>query len=330
MHEFPLPASWGIKLYLKDESAHPSGSLKHRLAHALLSGAIADGSVRENFTLVDASSGSTAISEAYFARLLGLSYVAIIPASTSPEKIALIEANGGTCEVVGSAAEVYGAAERLGSAERHYYLDQFGRAASAYDWDSPSSLYAEIEDQLGRRGQPAPAWVVVGIGTGGTSAAIGRYLRAHHRATRLVAADPEGSVFADAWRTGRRDLTSTGSRIEGIGRPRVEPSFVPQVIDDVVRVPDTVSLAAMDLLVDRTGLSAGASSGTNLAGALDRVARMRREGETGSIVTLLCDSADRYLETLADRGWRVARGLDPTSAHARLTAFLAGGSHEPF
>jgi hypothetical protein len=92
LHVFPLPAEWEIGLYLKDESVHPTGSLKHRLARSLFLYGLCNGWITERTTIVEASSGSTAVSEAYFARLLGLSFVAVMPASTSPEKIALIEA----------------------------------------------------------------------------------------------------------------------------------------------------------------------------------------------------------------------------------------------
>jgi cysteine synthase len=97
LHTFPLLAEWGIDLYLKDESVHPTGSLKHRLARSLFLYGLCNGWITERTTVVDASTGSTAVSEAYFARFLGLPFVAVMPASTSPEKIALIEAEGGSC-----------------------------------------------------------------------------------------------------------------------------------------------------------------------------------------------------------------------------------------
>src|SRR5262249_47418080 len=100
LHAFPLPPRWGIDLYLKDESVHPTGSLKHRLARSLFLYGLCNGWITEQTTVVDASSGSTAVSEAYFARFLGLPFVAVMPASTSPEKIALIEAEGGSCHLV--------------------------------------------------------------------------------------------------------------------------------------------------------------------------------------------------------------------------------------
>ena len=97
LHPFPLPAGWEIDLYLKDESVHPTGSLKHRLARSLFLFGLCNGWITEQTTVVEASTGSTAVSEAYFARLLGLPFVAVVPASINLEKIALTEAQGGVC-----------------------------------------------------------------------------------------------------------------------------------------------------------------------------------------------------------------------------------------
>src|SRR5438477_11765929 len=86
LHAFPLPVEWGIDLYMKDESVHPTGSLKHRLARSLFLYGLCNGWITERTAVVEASSGSTAISEAYFARFLELPFVAVVPASTSPER----------------------------------------------------------------------------------------------------------------------------------------------------------------------------------------------------------------------------------------------------
>ena len=116
-HLIPLPipafARHGIDLYLKDESTHPTGSLKHRLARSLFLYALCNGWVREGSTIVEASSGSTAVSEAYFARLLGLPFIAVMTRTTSPEKIAQIEFYGGRCHLVDAAAQVYAQAAAL-------------------------------------------------------------------------------------------------------------------------------------------------------------------------------------------------------------------------
>ena len=103
----------GISFYLKDELTHPTGSLKHRLARSLFLYGICNGKILQGTTLVEASSGSTAVSEAYFAHLLELPFIAVMPRSTSRQKVEAIERFGGTCHFVDSPTAVYDAAARL-------------------------------------------------------------------------------------------------------------------------------------------------------------------------------------------------------------------------
>jgi cysteine synthase A len=307
---YPLPPEWGVDLYLKDESTHPTGSLKHRLARSLFLYALCSGQLREGSTVVEASSGSTAVSEAYFARMLGLPFVAVMPAATSPEKIALIEFHGGRCHLVADPSTVYAEARRLAAETGGHYLDQFTNAERATDWRGNNNIAESVFEQLALERHPVPEWVVVGAGTGGTSATIGRYVRYRRLPTRLAVVDPEGSAFLAGWRDGDPAAVGRGSRIEGIGRPRVEPSFVPTIVDRMVCVPDAASLAAMRHLERVTGRRAGASTGTNLWGALGLVAEMVAAGRGGSVVTLLCDGGERYAHTYYDDRWVAAQGLD--------------------
>src|SRR2546427_493161 len=227
-----------IELYGKDESTHPTGSLKHRLARSLFLYALCNGWVHEGSTIVEASSGSTAVSEAYFARLLGLPFVAVMPRSTSAEKIALIEFYGGRCHLVDSAGQVYDEARAVAAQTGGHYMDQFTYAERATDWRGNNNIAESMFTQMRRERHAVPRWIVVGAGTGGTSATIGRYVRFQRHATGICVADPEGSVFAAYHRTGDATLTAPGSRIEGIGRPRVEPSFVRTLVDRMEEVAD--------------------------------------------------------------------------------------------
>lgn len=327
---YPLPPEWGIDLYLKDESTHPTGSLKHRLARSLFLYGLCSGQITEGSTVVEASSGSTAVSEAYFARMLGLPFVAVMPRSTSAEKVALIEFHGGRCSFVDNAADMYEAARRLAAESGGHYLDQFTFAERATDWRGNNNIAESIFDQLSAERHPVPEWVVVGAGTGGTSATIGRYLRYRRHPTRLAVVDPENSAFFPGYATGDAALTTgTPSRIEGIGRPRVEPSFVSTIVDRMVQVPDAASLAAMRHLAEVTGRRAGGSTGTNLWGAFTLVAEMLAAGRTGSVVTLLCDGGERYARTYYSDEWVTAQGLDLAPHAATLRRFADDGSWAP-
>jgi cysteine synthase A len=171
------------------------GSLKHRLARSLFLYALCNGWIAEGMTVVEASSGSTAVSEAHFARLLGLPFIAVVPATTACEKIALIERQGGRCHKVADPRSVYAEAERLAAQCGGHYMDQFTYAERATDWRGANSIAQSIFDQMRGEEAPVPAWIVCGAGTGGTSATLGRYIRYARHATRLCVADPEASVF---------------------------------------------------------------------------------------------------------------------------------------
>lgn len=302
-----LPAFTGIHLYLKDESTHPTGSLKHRLARSLFLYGLCNGWIKEGTTIIEASSGSTAVSEAYFARLLGLPFIAVMPASTAKRKIEQIEFYGGRCHFVDNPCEIYAASEQLARELKGHFMDQFTFAERATDWRGNNNIAESIFRQMANEPFVVPEHIVMSAGTGGTSATIGRWLRLQGHATQLTVVDPENSVFMDYWESGDASLRGTvGSRIEGIGRPRVEPSFVPGVIDNMMRVPDAASVATIQWLEHMLGRRVGASTGTNMWGVLQLAAKMRDEGRTGAIVTLLCDSGERYLDTYYNPQWVAA------------------------
>ncbi len=334
LHVFPLPGvlhDSGLDLYLKDESVHPTGSLKHRLARSLFLYGLCSGWIREGTTLTEASSGSTAVSEAFFAKLLGLPFVAVMPASTSREKIDLIEFHGGRCHLVEDPATMYDEARRLAEESGGHYIDQFTYAERATDWRGNNNIAESIFDQLAQERHPVPEWVVVGAGTGGTSATIGRFVRYQRHDTRVCVVDPESSAFFPGWAADDASVTTgKGSRIEGIGRPRVEPSFVPTIVDAMISVPDAASIAAARWCSAVTGRQVGGSTGTALWGALKLLAGLHAEGRPGSVVTLLCDGGERYGHTYYDDAWLAGQGIDVTPYTRTLEEFAATGAwHEP-
>ncbi|MGV7214804.1 PLP-dependent cysteine synthase family protein [Bradyrhizobium sp. UFLA05-112] len=321
-----MPALAGIDIYLKDESTHPTGSLKHRLARSLFLYALCNGHIGEGTPVIEASSGSTAVSEAYFAQMIGVPFYAVMPRTTSAEKIAAIEHYGGNCHLIDDGRALYAEAAALAARLNGHYMDQFTFAERATDWRGNNNIAESIFTQLKGEPRPVPDWIVMGAGTGGTSATIGRYLRYRQYQTRLCVADVEHSAFFECFRT--QDRTQTCERpslIEGVGRPRCEPSFVPGVVDRMMKIPDAATIAAMNLLTRRLRRAVGGSTGTNFL-ALCRLANeMRNAGETGSLVTLICDSGERYRQTYYEPQWLAARGLDPAPYEAELSAFLETG-----
>ena len=326
LRSFPLPAEWGIDLYLKDESVHPTGSLKHRLARSLFLYGICNGWIDEGTTIIEASSGSTAVSEAFFARFLGLPFVAVLPRHTSPEKIELIERYDGSCHLVDDPSTIVAEAERLASGPDAHFMDQFSYAERAMDWHGNHNIADSIFTQMALERHPEPEWIVVGAGTGGTSATLGRYARLTKRRTRLCVVDPEDSIFYASWAGEPSAFSGRPSRIEGIGRQRVEPSFLPGVIDRMLRVPDAASIATMRLVSERTGQAVGGSTGTNVWGALGLVGEMLAQGHEGSVVTLICDGGERYAGTYYSDAWVDGEGLDLGPYAEALRTFFERGT----
>lgn len=311
-----IPALSGIDIYLKDESTHPTGSLKHRLARSLFLYALANGKIRQGRPVIEASSGSTAVSEAYFARMIGVEFIAVMPRTTAQSKIRQIELYGGRCHFVERATEMHDAAVALANELGGYFMDQFMFAERATDWRGNNNIAQSIFDQMALEPHPIPHTIVMSAGTGGTSATIGRYIRYKGHSSQLLVVDPEHSVFYDSFRAGDNTLTSDqNSRIEGIGRPQVEASFQPDVIDQMIKVPDAASVATVHWLETLTGRKAGPSTGTNVFGALQVALEMREKGESGSIVTLMCDNGERYLDTYYNPDW-VAQHIDDLSEYS--------------
>jgi cysteine synthase A len=320
---FPLPPEWGVDLYLKDESVHPTGSLKHRLARSLFLYAICNGWIGEGTTVIEASSGSTAVSEAYFARILGLPFIAVMPDSTSRSKIAKIEFYGGKAHLVADPAAVADEARRLAEETGGHFMDQFTYAERATDWRGNNNIAESVYGQMSLEPHPVPAWIVVGAGTGGTSATIGRYARYRCYDTRLCVVDPEHSAYFPGWRDDDPAATvDRGSRIEGVGRPRWAESFMPELVDRMIKVDDAESIACLRWASERLGRRLGGSTGANLVAALVLIDEMRREGRRGSLVTLLCDSGHRYGTTYFDDEWIAGQGLDLVAARERLAPLL--------
>ena len=283
--------------------------------------------MREGTAVVEASSGSTAVSEAYFARMIGAPFYAVMPRSTSPEKIAAIEHHGGRCHFVDDTRRLYVEAAELAERLGGYYIDQFTFAERATDWRGNNNIAESIFEQMRGERFPVPAWIVMSAGTGGTSATIGRYIRYKRHATLLCVVDVERSAFFDGYAAGDRACRcDLPTRIEGIGRPRVEPSFVPGVIDHMARIPDAVSLAAMRVLSRHLGRRVGGSTGTNFAGVCIKADEMRRAGRTGSIVSLICDSGERYARTYHSDDWLKANDMATGEFEDAIEAFLSDGA----
>ncbi len=300
----PLPCSEQVQIYFKDESTHITGSLKHRLARSLFLYGLCNGWIKEDTPVIEASSGSTAVSEAYFARLIGVRFIAVMAKCTSPAKIKRIEHFGGECVFVDSPEQDCATAKRLATELNGHFMDQFTYAERATDWRGNNNIAQSVFKQLELEANPIPSWIVCGAGTGGTSATFGRYNHYCGHPTQLCVVDPTHSVYYQYYQ--KKDPAISihgGSGVEGIGRPNVSASFLPSIIDHMIQVPNAASYAAIHFLEKVLGKRCGGSTGTNFYGACQLAADMIKKQQSGSIVTLICDDGKLYQDTYYNDKW---------------------------
>lgn len=336
------PFDQRISIYLKDESKSRTGSLKHRVAWALLMHALIEGKIGPHTHLYEASSGNTAIGEAYFAKLLNLKFTAVMRAGVSEGKLRAIRGFGGNTEILTqntSPAEFIRLA--LEKQPHAYNIDQFANAEKALDYykghpAATMNMANEIYLQLQHSDHACPQWFITGAGSGGTATSIARYLRKwadYDKAcpARLLVVDPEDSVLMDWFQTGQSELSiSTGSRIEGIGsRGPIKMgntfSLLREGVDKIIKVPDADSIAAMHLLTKLVGFEVGPSSGTNFCGALSIASQMHQSGQSGAIVSIICDGGLRYADNYYNQAWLEKSGLQYQLSLSRLDKFWTTG-----
>jgi cysteine synthase A len=320
-----LKLGMATPVIIKDETAHPTQSLKHRVARSLFQFGLCNGLIGPNTHIVEASSGSAAISEAYFARALGLEFTALVPASTARAKIEAIIDLGGNVEFVPAGQDLADAAASFAEPPDRLFLDQFLNAERASCWRGSGNIASELLAQLESQGRKPPAWIVVGAGTGGTSSSIARHLRLRGvwGRTRLCVVDPLGSIFFRQFSDPDCAPGGTNSDfIEGIGRKRPSPSFIPSLVDRMIEVPDEASIGAAHWLKERQALGFGPSTGTNLIGAL-ALAQSPASAEDG-IVLLGCDPAHRYETTIFNSDWLGKKAIDPDPWVLRCEALASG------
>lgn len=283
---------------VKCEHLNPGGSVKDRIAKAIVDDAEQRGLLRPGMTLIEATAGNTGVGLALVAAARGYGLVCVMPEKMSVDKRASLAAMGAQLVITPNAPpdsldNFRNVAERLAKERGYFLTDQFRNPANVAVHAATTG--AEILEQTA--GQVGA--FVAGAGTGGTISGVGRQLKALLRSVRVVLADPLGSGLADWVDTGV--LGPDGSyAVEGIGGSAVPENLHRDVIDAAERVSDEESFAMVKRLVREEGLLVGGSAGTNVVAAV-RVAA--RGGLDGPVVTVLPDGLDRYLATPWLRAW---------------------------
>ena len=331
-----------ISIYLKDESKSRTGSLKHRVAWALIMHAIIEGKIGPQTKLYEASSGNTAIGEAYFAKLLNLNFTAVMRPGVSEGKLRAIRGFGARTEILTqdmTPAEFI--RREIEKDPLAYNIDQFANAEKALDYykGNPAAtmnIANEIYLQLQHSDHACPQWFVAGAGSGGTATSIARYIRKWSDydgacPAKLAVVDPEDSVLMDWFKTGDNSLSiSKGSRIEGIGsRGPIKMgntfSLLREGVDKMIKVPDADSVAAMHLVSKLVGFDVGPSTGTNFCGVLSIVKEMHQSGQSGAIVSIICDAGLRYADNYYNASWLEKSGLQYQDPLKRIENFWSKG-----
>ena len=296
----------GCDILGKAEFMNPGGSVKDRAALGILQAAEANGQLHPGGTVVEGTAGNTGIGLAHLCNARGYRCLIVIPETQSAEKIAQLRILGAEVRTVPA----------VPYANPDNYVKLSGRIAA----ETPGAVWANQFDNLANRqahfdstgpeiweqceGQ-VDAWVSA-TGTGGTYAGVALFLKERRPSLRCVLADPYGSALYQ-WATSG-ELRSEGSSVtEGIGNSRVTANLAGAPIDDAVRIDDPEALRTIYELLWQEGLYMGGSVGINVAAAVETA---RRLGPGHRIVTVLCDSGDRYRSRLYDRDWLTSKGLE--------------------
>ena len=278
-----------VAVLVKCEHLNPGGSIKDRIALAIVDDAEARGLLRPGMTLVEATAGNTGVGLALVAAARGYGLVCVMPEKMSVDKRVALASLGAKVIITPNAPPTSpdnfrNVASRLAGDHGWFLTDQFRNPANIRIHEETTG--AEILEQT--RG--CVGAFVAGAGTGGTLTGVGRRLKAALPGVRVVLADPVGSALADWVETGK--LGADGSyAVEGIGGSEAPENLHRDVLDGAERVTDEESFAMVKRLVREEGLLVGGSSGTNVVAALRLAAR---GGLGGPVVTVLPDSWDRY------------------------------------
>jgi cystathionine beta-synthase len=288
-------------IFGKAENLNPGGSVKDRIGLAIIEGAERRGELKPGGVVVEATSGNTGVGLAVAAAIKGYRCIFTIPDKMSSEKIRLLRAFGAEVVVVPTAVP---------PDHPEYYIQKAISIVAAtpgaifanqhYNPDNPEAHYRttgpEIWDQTGGR----VTHFVCAPGTGGTVTGAGRYLKEKNPAVKVIAGDPVGSIYTEYARSHTKGQ-GWPYKVEGIGGDKIPTSLDFDVVDEWMTVSDADAFRTARRLTREEGLFVGGSSGLNVFCALD-VAR-RLDDPEAIVVTLLCDTGERYLTKIYDDTW---------------------------
>ena len=308
------------RLFAKMELMNPGGSIKDRVALAMVEGAERDGRLAPGGTIVEATSGNTGVGLALIAVIKGYRLIIVIPDKMSQEKIQHLRACG--AEVIVTRSDVEPghplhytdlAADIAERTEGAVYIRQHGNPDNprAHEEGTGPEIWSQMEGDVDA--------IVFGVGTGGTLTGLGKFFETVDRKPEIVMADPVGSILADYVRTG--ELTEAGAwLVEGIGEDEIPPIADMSYVDSAITVSDKESFDAARMLVQREGILGGSSTGTAIAAAL-RYCEMQVEPKR--VVVMIPDRGDKYLSKMYNDYWMADQGFIRRSPEGNLCDLIA-------
>lgn len=298
---FDYPA----KIFAKLEMYNPGGSLKDRLAHALIEEAERSGRLRPGGTVLEVTSGNTGIAVAMICAIKGYRALLVMSDKNSEEKQNMMKLYGAELVLTPHTVQAddprsnYSVAEKLAKEiPDSIYLDQYDNPANIechYRTTGP-----EIWEQTGGDIE----CVVAGAGTGGTISGIGRFLKERNSSIKIIAIDSEGSILSHYYKTGEI-IKAKHYEVEGIGSDKLIKAMDFSAIDDMIALSDKESFLTTRKIAQIEGIFCGGSSGAVLAGAIQVIEKYKI---TGNVVTIFADSGNRYLSKLYSNKWLAAKG----------------------
>jgi cystathionine beta-synthase len=290
-------------VFAKAEFFNPGGSVKDRIAVPIIEKAEKEGKLKPGGTIVEGTSGNTGTALAIAAALRGYKCVFTMPDKMSQEKVRLLKAFGAEVIITPTAVppdhpdSYVMMAKRIARETPNAILaDQF------YNDANPRAHYETTGPELWEQTEGRITHFVGAAGTGGTITGVGRYLKEKNPNIKVIAGDPVGSILADYWRTdGKQIREGVPYKVEGIGQDKIPGTLDMSVIDEFETVNDRDAFAMARRLTREEGLFVGGSSGLIAHVAL-RIAR-QLDDPNGCVVTILCDTGERYLSKLYNDEW---------------------------
>ncbi len=290
-------------VYGKAEFFNPGGSVKDRIGLPMIERFEREGKLKPGGTIVEGTSGNTGIGLAIAAVLKGYRCVFTMPDKMSQEKVRLLKAFGAEVIVTPTAVapdhpdSYTSMAKRIAKETPGAVLaDQF------YNQANPEAHYATTGPELWEQSEGKITHFVAGAGTGGTITGVARYLKEKNPKIQIVGADPMGSILAEMWRSGGKSKPEGAPyKVEGIGQDKIPGTLDLSLIDEYQTVSDRDAFAMARRLTREEGLFVGGSAGLIAHAALN-VAR-RLNDPKAYVVTVLCDTGERYLSKVFNDEW---------------------------